>query len=93
MAENGGNIYRDKRINENSFIRYFSKDIDENQLVWHQDKKDRNIKIIQSEEWYLQYDNQLPILLRENETYFIKSNTYHRILKGKNDLIIEIIEE
>ena len=43
--------------------------------------------------WFLQYDNQLPIQMIIGKTYYIKAEEYHRILRGKNNLILEIKEK
>jgi len=38
-------------------IRTFSKDVDPMELVWHQDKEDRHIEVIDGEGWSIQMDN------------------------------------
>ena len=40
----------------------------------------------------VQFDNELPKKLNVNEEYFIPKNTFHRVMKGSNDLVVEIIE-
>ena len=75
---------------DNNSIRTFSKDIDPFDLVWHRDKEDRIIKVIEGSRWKLQFDNELPFLLEEGKEYSIKKMTIHRILKGDGDLIIDI---
>jgi hypothetical protein len=37
-----------------------------------------------------QMDNKLPVILIESEKFFIPKNTYHRIIKGNGDLIVNI---
>jgi D-lyxose ketol-isomerase len=37
-------------------------------------------------------DNQLPITLKPGDSINITKNTYHRILKGTTDLVVEILE-
>ena len=41
----------------------------------------------------LQFDDLLPVTLEKNKQYKIPKETYHRILKGKGNLILEIREE
>jgi len=43
--------------------------------------------------WLLQFDNELPIELVEGEIYTIKKETYHRLIKGDDNLLIEIYEK
>lgn len=85
--------YNDNYINSNTRIREFSQNTDKEEFVWHMDKYDRKITIINGNNWKLQYDDEMPILLEINKTYYIPKNTYHRIIKGNDDLIISIIED
>ena len=32
-------------------IRTFSKDVDKLELIWHQDKEDRNVEILEGKGW------------------------------------------
>ena len=74
-------------------LRSFSSSVSSAELVWHRDKKDRTVKIVEGTGWKLQLENQLPIKLCQNETYHIPKNTYHRVIKGKTELVVEIKEE
>jgi hypothetical protein len=87
-----GNPYSDKQ-SDGSFVRVFDEAIDPMKLIWHRDKKDRNIHVLEGNKWLLQYDNTLPIILKKNEKYFIQAETYHRIIKGNGNLILKIVEE
>lgn len=73
-------------------IRTFSSDLKEEDLYWHKDKKDRLIMPVQGTNWFLQYDNQLPIPLEINKIYPVKRESWHRILKGDSTLILKIKE-
>lgn len=78
---------------ENEIIqRTFDETIDEMELVWHRDKKDRMVKVIQSEGWKFQMDNELPIELKRGTELFIPKEVYHRVIKGSGELKIEIKE-
>ena len=79
-------------IRNNKILREFSNDVDSHELVWHRDKKDRIVKILEGNNWKFQLDNKLPVTLTEGMTIFIPKQTYHRILKGSNNLKIEIKE-
>lgn len=58
--------------------------------VWHRDKEDRTIKLIEGEGWQLQIEDCLPFLLNLNQEVCIPANVYHRLIKGYNTLRIEI---
>lgn len=73
--------------------RTFFESVDENELVWHRDQKNRCVKVIESNNWKLQMDNELPINLEKNKVYYIRAMQYHRIIKGNGNLILEIKEE
>jgi hypothetical protein len=76
----------------NMLIREFSRDVDSNELVWHQDQEDREIVIIEGTGWKLQMDNDIPRDMIPGEKYIIPKFTFHRIWKGETDLVLEIIK-
>jgi len=77
---------------DNIILREFSADVDSDELVWHKDKKDRKVRIIEGTDWLLQFDDEMPITLLEGEEYFIPKNIFHRVIKGENLLKLEIEE-
>ena len=83
--------YSEER-NENVIRRTFSKSVNESELTWHRDKADRVIIVLNESDWYLQFDNELPKKLNLDEEHFIPKNTFHRVIKGDTDLMVEIIE-
>jgi hypothetical protein len=80
----------EEHIKENIFLREFKESIESEELKWHMDQEDREVKIIESNGWKLQLDNQLPILLEEGKTYFIEKYNFHRVIKGSGNLIVEV---
>lgn len=80
----------ESEVKHNVVIREFKQDVPKEELVWHQDREDRHVKVIESDNWLLQMDNKLPIVLREGRTYRIPAYVYHRVIKGNGKLIIEI---
>ena len=48
---------------DNDDIRTFSESVDEMELIWHRDREDRKITIIEGRDWKLQMDNELPVSL------------------------------
>ena len=85
------NPYLDKLIGE-YFVRTFKNDVDDNELVWHRDHQDRYVKIVEGKGWELQIDNELPVELEIGKEYFIPKKTFHRIIKGSGNLIVNIKE-
>lgn len=73
-------------------IRTFSEDVDSEELKWHQDQKDRIVKVVESQNWFFQKDNELPIKLEKGQTIFIPKLVWHRVIKGDNNLVVEIKE-
>jgi hypothetical protein len=51
----------------------FSKDINKLELVWHKDKEDRHIEILDGEGWSIQMDDQLPLAISKGDRIFIKN--------------------
>jgi hypothetical protein len=72
--------------------RLFKESTDNHELKWHFDQKDRKVKVVKSNGWELQMDNQLPISLTEGNIITIPKGMYHRVIKGKGDLIVKIKE-
>jgi hypothetical protein len=75
---------------DNKTIRVFEDSIDPSELIWHQDREDRLIKVIEANGWGYQLDNQLPLPLEEGQELFIPKMTYHRVIKGTGPLVVEV---
>lgn len=71
-------------------IRTFKSNVLSEELVWHRDKEDRIIKIINETDWSFQLDNELPTKLNKGDKIKIPKETYHRVIKGNKDLVVEI---
>jgi len=80
-------------VTGNKILREFAHDTDSHELVWHRDKKDRIVRVIEGNGWKFQLDNMLPILLHEEQEIFIPKETFHRVIKGTNTLKIQITEK
>ena len=65
-------------------IRTFSKDVDPMELVWHQDKEDRHIEVIDGEGWSIQMDDQLPLVISKGDRIFIHEGQVHPSIKRYN---------
>ena len=84
--------YTETYLGRNKFERVFREHTDETELVWHRDRKNRTVKIIECNGWKFQQDNKLPIELHAGDTLHIKAKEYHRIIKGSGSLVVEITE-
>jgi quercetin dioxygenase-like cupin family protein len=81
-----------QEIISNKIIRTFSSEVQDEELRWHYDLKDRVVKVLEGENWKLQMDDELPEKLTPLKEYFIPKGVYHRVIKGENNLVIEITE-
>ena len=43
--------FEEEQINENTFIRTFSADVDEMELIWHEDRENRVIRVLEGNGW------------------------------------------
>lgn len=84
--------YVDEKSTDGSWLRTFSASVDSKELVWHRDHKTREITICHGTGWSFQMDNQLPLMLIKGDHFSINRMTYHRLIKGKDDLCIRIKE-
>jgi len=86
------NPYTDEiHILTNDNIRNFTTDVKELDLVWHQDREDRTIEVLEGEGWKFQKDNEIPVGMNVGDRIFIAEGEIHRVLKGTTDLKIKII--
>jgi hypothetical protein len=76
----------------NKKIRTFSPDVEDDELKWHQDLKDRKVTILESGGWLFQMENELPNKLEDAKQIFIPKLAWHRVLKGISNLVVEIEE-
>ncbi len=85
------NPYLDKYV-DNKIVRYFSEEVDDKELIWHRDKKTRDVEVISGDGWQLQMDNELPEDLKKGKIYRIPKMEYHRVIKGTSQLVLKIKE-
>jgi hypothetical protein len=69
--------------------RSFSQDIDPTELLWHRDLKNRSVKMIKGDNWKIQIENELP---KSFNDIIIPKLTWHRVIKGSGDLVVQIKE-
>lgn len=85
-----GKPYKDIEVGDNYVIREFDENIDPIELMWHRDNEDRVVEVLNTTDWKFQYDNQLPIQLKENVSLKIARHDWHRVIKGTGNLTLKI---
>jgi hypothetical protein len=81
------NPYTENITNNESIVeRLFEESCTQDDLLWHRDPEDRRLLAIEKTDWLIQLDNELPVSL--NTEVFIPKETYHRLIKGNDDLKI-----
>lgn len=92
-VEEMGKPYYDIILSENSKIREFDPSItDSEEYVWHRDRNDRKVTILEGDGWQFQFDNELPFFINTNDIVLVPKMTYHRIIPSKSKLRIKIDE-
>ena len=82
------NPYKEKKLTDDTYLRTFSVETPETDLIWHLDREDRVIEATHFTDWKFQFDNKLPISL--NNKINIPKNTFHRIIKGTDNCTIKV---
>ena len=76
--------YKEIRKSEDKYLRIFNPEVSEEDLKWHWDEEDRTIEFLSTNDWFFQFDNQLPIPC--SGTINIKAGEWHRLIKGRSEL-------
>jgi len=88
-----GKPYHQKVISNNNFERTFEENVSDDELIWHRDKKDRLVTVVScGDGWKFQYENNLPFNLINGIEFEIKKESFHRVIKGKGNLLLNIKE-
>jgi len=83
--------FEEIKLTENKVIRIFdAHNTTNSELIWHKDREDREVYIEQSKDWHLQLENEVPVKLETGQKHFIPAYTWHRLIMGKDKLIVEI---
>lgn len=85
--------FEERELKENVVVRKFVQSVDSEELVWHRDRENRLVEVIQSDGWQIQLDNEVPKVLKQGDTVYIKKEFWHRVIKGKGDLVVKITKE
>ena len=82
--------FEEQQVSTNKFIREFSADVDEIELIWHRDREDRVVSVIEGNGWKFQFDEELPVEMTEGKSISILKGKLHRVIKGKGPLKINL---
>ena len=79
-----------ENLNDSVKIRTFKTDVESGELMWHRDREDRLVEILECNNWKYQSDNTLPLKMKKGDKIFIPKGEYHRVIKGDGDLVIRV---
>ena len=82
--------FEEQQVSTNKFIREFSADVDEIELIWHTDREDRVVSVIEGNGWKFQFDEELPFEMIDGIKISIEKGDLHRVIKGKGPLKIVV---
>ena len=82
--------FEDQQVSTNKFIREFTADVEEIELIWHRDREDRVVSVIEGNGWKFQFDEELPIKMRKGKSISILKGRLHRVIKGNGILKINL---
>lgn len=77
---------------ETYILRTFEENVEDEELVWHRDRRTRKITPLVTNDWSLQFDDRPPFKLQPGVEVVIIKETYHRLLKGDGKLVVRIKE-
>jgi len=85
--------FKEKQISKQLFLREFSADVDEMDLIWHTDREDRIVHVLEGNKWKFQFDEQLPFEMINGTDIVIPKGIIHRIIKGNGPLTIRVYKD
>lgn len=80
--------FKQIKIDDSTVIREFSEKTDPIEFMWHRDLEDRMISPTHNTDWLFQFDNELPFIIKDD--IFIPAGSFHRLIKGSNNLTLKI---
>ena len=85
--------FTEQQLDTKLFLREFSADVDEMDLIWHTDREDRIVHVLEGNNWKFQFDEQLPFEMIKGIDIVIPKGTIHRIIKGDGPLKIKVFKD
>jgi hypothetical protein len=87
-----GNFPFEQEIVGGKIKRDFSFEVDEEELKWHYDLKDRHVTVLEAGGWQFQLEDGLPNKILDGQEIFIPKLVWHRVIKGEGNLKVSILE-
>lgn len=85
--------YDQESQDDGALVRTFSGVLDDIELKWHRDDRDRVVTFLSGEGWSFQIEGGLPTLAAPGTTVLVPKDTWHRLLReGTADLLVRIRE-
>lgn len=86
-----GKPYFDTEKINNEYYRFFEKNTNNDELIWHRDKENRKVEVVNDAVgWKIQFDNQLPKEIRKNDLIYIPAMVFHRVIKKDSCTDLEL---
>jgi len=85
--------FTEQQLDTKLFLREFSADVDEMKLIWHEDREDRIVSVVEGNGWKFQFDEELPIEMEDGIDITIPKGVIHRVIKGKGPLKIKVFKD
>ena len=85
--------FTEQRLSTKLFLREFSADVDEMELIWHEDRGNRIVSVVEGNGWKFQFDEELPIEMEDGIDITIPKGVIHRVIKGKGPLKIKVFKD
>ena len=85
--------FTEQQLDTKLFLREFSADVDEMELIWHEDREDRIVSVVEGNGWKFQFDEQLPFEMIDGIDIVIPKGVIHRVIKGKGPLKIKVFKD
>ena len=82
--------FEEEQIDQYNFIRTFPVDVDEMDLIWHADKENRIVTVLEGNGWKFQFDEELPIEMTNGLSISIFEGRIHRVIRGNGPLKIKL---
>ena len=85
--------FTEQQLDTKLFLREFSADVDEMKLIWHEDRENRIVSVVEGNGWKFQFDEELPIEMEDGIDITIPKGVIHRVIKGKGPLKIKVFKD
>lgn len=84
--------YTDRFTGPGTRIRRITRESISGELTWHRDETDRMVTVLESSDWRVQFDDQIPFSVKPGDRISISAKRWHRVIPGSGDLVLEIKE-